>query len=886
MCTNLSRTAAVHGGKGTAARHRHRGWWTTTGLLAAGLAAVLSSPALAVADLVITVADASQTTDRVAVSLVAPDGSIRTARDDDGDGTVVITPESGPGEYQVTIALGERRDTRRVTVPRRGVINLAYTPDGGGYQATVTYAGVEFGNEQIVVTARKREESLQSIPLSITAFRETAIEARSMHDISNIGDFTPNLDFSLTGTEGAPSEATVYIRGVGQIDSAIFADPGVGIYVDGVYLARAQGAVVDLLDLERIEVLRGPQGTLFGKNTIGGAINLISKKPHEEFSGSVDLTAGDYDRRDLRIRLNTPLTSRLLSSLAISSSNRDGFTESLATDEVFSDENRDAARGALRWIAADNVIVDFTANYMREREKAWDQSLIFLANTPILEFYNTVLGDAGMLTLTDEYITGDLRKSYSTMPSKNDGDVWGTTLTVDWALDSINLRSITGYREIEFIYRSDGDGTPVAMYERPSTIKQDQLSQEFQLSGDMFQGRLNWLVGSLYFTESSSDAAALVVLGGLFEALEAAPGPIYAPPGYPHTLCNPGPAPPGFPCFGGAGNPLNQSLRTDGRFGTTEIDTTSYALFGEGTLAMTERLSATLGLRYTYEEKEHALIRKLNSDAPFERITDADSWEAFSPKFSLAFQATGDTLLYASIAHGFKSGGFNGRVQRGVLDPFDPEKVWAYETGFKTSWARNRSRLNGAFFYYDYSDIQLSASLNVDGEPLYAVQNAGRGKAWGAELEMVVQPWRGWLLTGGFGYIDTEYTELSDVDPNGATLEGRFPKTPEWNFSFSPQYSFLVKNAGTITVLGDYSYRSKVFNDIANTPEVAQEGYSLVNARLVFEPASEAWEIALFGTNLTDEEYLEHAFFAAAYGAGLGIAGRPREWGLSTRFRF
>jgi iron complex outermembrane receptor protein len=853
---------------------------------------VLASPVPAATELLITLLDASQTTERIAVSLGAPDGSTVTARDDDGDGTVVITPESGPGEYQLTVVLGERRDTRTVTVPSSGVVVLTYVADpGGGLQATVSYDTESF-NEEIVVTARKREERLQEVPIAVTVLSDETMEAQSMRDLNDIGDFTPNLDVSMSnGITGGPSEATVYIRGIGQIDTEMFTDPGVGIYVDGVYLARAQGSILDLLDLERVEVLRGPQGTLFGKNTTGGAISFISRRPHGEPVYMVELTTGAYSRRDLKARLNLPpLAEGLFASLALSLGNRDGYAESLATGERFNDDNRDSARGALRWLASDDVVLDLTVDYYRERETALDMTLLGVAQTPLLEFYNRVTGDAGLPIIGEGFVTGDLTRSYSTGRRYADGDVLGTSLTVDWSiLDSVSLRSISAYRRIDFKHDVDADGTPLTFLQRSNHQQQNQLSQEIQLSGRALDDRLTWLAGGLYFTESSHDESWATVWGEIFGALEAAPGPIYAPPFLPSSLCDPGPPPPGMPCLGGAGNPFNMMFyEGDGDFTRIQLETSSAALFGEATMSVTDKLSVTAGLRYTYEEKQFDYFVRYAHGIPDVALYNRDSWDALSPRLSLSYRATQDLLLYTSAAHGFKSGGFNGRPQqRGVLDPFDPESLWAYELGFKSDWSNRRLRLNGAFFYYDYTDIQFSAGLaDDDGRAVFVLQNAGKARAWGYELEITARPAHGWLWTATVAHIDTQYTELDDVEPNGVTLDSKFPKTPEWSLTLSPQYSFGMGNAGKLTLRADYSYRSKIYNDVSNSPLVTQEGYGLLHASTVFLPASESWELALFGTNLTGEEYLVHGMFIPSLGPAIGVAGRPREWGLTTKLRF
>ncbi len=820
------------------------------------------------------------------VTVAAPDGGTRTLGDEDGDGWIVFSPEGPAGSYRVTIDAGAASVTRTVTLLAGGEVVLTW--DGGDEEVRIAYGGQIRADDEIIVTARRREENLQSIPISVTAFTAEALEARSARDLRAVGDFTPNVDFSVSnGLGGATSEAVVFIRGIGQLDTALFADPGVGIYVDGVYLARAGGSVLDLLDLERIEVLRGPQGTLFGKNTTGGAISLVTRKPGPDRRLEAELTAGELDRLDARLAAGGPLSESVFASFSAASTRRDGFTESLATGERFADDDRQSLRGALRWLASESTVLDVSVEVTREREKAANEVLLAIEPAPLIDFYNQALAGAG-ITPIGAYVTGSLYDSFATAENRNHGDVAGLTATVSWTSGEVDLTSISAYREIEFDVATDGDGSPLTLAERSFLQRQDQLSQEIHVSGSALDDRLSWLAGGLYFTESSDEDSVTLVLGDLFAALEAAPGPIYAPPGVPSFLCFPGPPPPGLPCFGGVGNPLNFAFFFgDGDFERIELSTDSWAIFGESTLAVNDRLSATLGLRYTAEDKEFRFFREPGSGGPDVDLFNSGDWDALSPRVSLTYQASDAALLYLSAARGFKSGGFNGRPQmRNALDPFDPETLWAWELGWKSDLADGRLRLNGAAFYSDYEDIQFTASLDVGGQPVFVVQNAGQAEVQGFEVELAARPARGFDLGVGVGHVDTEYTELRNVAPNSVTLDGVFPKTPEWTFSFSPQYAFPVHGGGTVTLRADLSYRSRVFNDIQNSPLIVQPGYGLVNARIAWSSQSDDWLIALFGTNLGDEEYLEHGFNADAFGANLGVAGRPREWGVSVRRRF
>ncbi|MCP4594380.1 MAG: TonB-dependent receptor, partial [bacterium] len=637
------------------------------------------------APVIVTVVEDHQPLGGATVTLVGPQGQIQTATDEDGDGTVVIIPDDSAGDYQVTIRVAGSGTMHSVTVPASGEVSLTYSVEAVDDKLRIAYGGV---TEQIIVTARKREEKLQETPVAITAFTTEAIEERSITDLSDVGDFTPNLDFSSTGFfAGTPSEATVFVRGIGQIDNALFADPGVGIYVDGVYLARAQGAVLDLLDVERVEVLRGPQGTLFGKNTNGGALTVTSRKPGGGFGGYVEGVVGDYDRRDVKMKIDLPLVrDRLFSSLAVSSADRAGFTASLATGDHFDDVNRDAVRGALRWFATSKMVIDLAADYTRNRGHARQQTLLDVSPTPLLNFYNRIVGAAGYPVYDERWLTGDLHHSYTTSPTLYNDDVYGVSLNVSVQLGSLALTAISAYRTFSSELIAEGDASPVPLGEADWYRNQQQISQEVHLSG--VSGRLNWLVGAWYFSERSDAKSQTIVLGDLFAALEAAPGPIYAPMGFPDSLCNPGPAPPGMPCFGGAGNPANLLFFFgDGDIELIDLENEGYAIFGDGTLTLTDRLNLTAGLRYSYEKKQFDYLLDPANGLPDTVLFNQDSWDSLSPKIGLSFQVTPETLLFASMAYGFKSGGFNGRPQsRGVLDAYHPETVLTYEAGFKTDW--------------------------------------------------------------------------------------------------------------------------------------------------------------------------------------------------------
>ncbi len=735
--------------------------------------------------------------------------------------------------------------------------------------------------EEIIVTARKREERLQETPISITAFSAADLQRRTIESLSDIGRSTPNMDFSFsTNGSGSGTNAQIYIRGVGQQDFLLTTDPGVGIYVDGVYFARSMGGVLDVLDFERVEVLRGPQGTLFGKNTIGGAINIVTAKPGNDFAGRATVTGGNYSRIDANLSIDIPLVEdKLLAKFAASSRNRDGYGRRLIDNKKLGDINRDSSRLVLRWLASDNVDVTLSADYSRVREESVQQALVFVdpTNAPILQLWNALVGFPSGQPITSDLIQADPFDTLQTGRSINNLDQWGLALTIDWDLGTVNIKSITAYRDQEADFARDGDGSPATYVHTFNQTAQNQFSQELQFSGSSFGERLHWLAGGYLFDEDAVDNTDVDLAGGLFNALEMLPGPL---------IClGPGGTP---PCAGGAGNPFNQFLDLQ-FFIFNDISIKSYAGFGQGTFNLTDRLSLTAGLRYTYEKKTYSLthIRKNAGTFVVPPTVISDNWNSVSPRFGIEYQASPDLLFYSSAARGFKSGGFNGRpTTQGEVESYDPEFLWSYEVGLKSEWFGRRLRFNTALFYNDYTDIQLSSvRATPEGNLLLVVENAGKAKVKGFEIELLTRPIANLELSGGIGFIDAKFTKLAP----GATIttDSKFPKTPKWNVNLSLEYRIFVGASGDLSMRWDYAYKARIENDVNNTPAISQKGYSLVNARLTYEHSSEAWQAFFFITNLTDTRYIENGIAALdSFGTAEAYFGRPREWGLGVTYRF
>ena len=460
--------------------------------------------------------------------------------------------------------------------------------------------------EEIIVTARKREEPLQKTPVSITAFTVEQLERPGMDKLTDVARFAPNVVFDQgTGNTGGAFNSQVFIRGVGQVDFLFSTDPGVGIYVDEVYLPRVVGSILDVTDIERIEILRGPQGTLFGKNTIGGALNITSQRPSGEFDATAEATFGSRDRLDGKLSVDVPFTDNLNGRLTISSRNQDGYVERVnQPGRATGDTNTDGVRGLLEWAPDNGWNVLLAADYNRRREEAIANELIDVqggALGPVLDLWNFLVAPTyGPGSVYDSRFVSAEFESQATGPSLSDLDMWGVSANISKELGSgLSVKSITAYREEDAQFGMDQDHSPFRYLETDNDNNHEAFSQEFQINGTNFGDRLNWVGGLFYMHEKASDDYNIVLGGGLFDALEGLPGAIL--PLAPGVTC---PPPPGVfaPCAGGPGNPINVSLDFEATI-FDDIDIDSYAAYAQGTYAFTDKLSMTAGLRYTDEDK-------------------------------------------------------------------------------------------------------------------------------------------------------------------------------------------------------------------------------------------------------------------------------------------
>jgi iron complex outermembrane recepter protein len=764
--------------------------------------------------------------------------------------------------------------------------------------------------QEVVVTAQFRAEKLQETPLAITAISGDALRERGVDNLSQVADAAPNVSLDLTGSAFGPN-MSAFIRGVGQGDQNFAFEPGVGIYVDDIYHATLAGSLFELFDLERVEVLRGPQGTLFGKNSIGGAIRMISTKPKGDGAAYIEGTYGAFNRKDFRGMFDISLVpDQLFLRVSAMSQEREGYVRRLdyacanpdlgasqgyvvntAAPELLQSQalgsgnceigkeggkNLQGARAALRWIQSDTLEVNFSADFLDDNSEAAATKLIVADTTlapgaPLVDLQNAGFLQRYGVIFDQRFITNDKYTNYSTFfdldrgraqPAVARTESWGGALTVDWDIsDAVHLKSVTGYRGYRGDWSDDQDATPLPSAYVYNIVDHRQFSQEFQFTGTV--GKLDWATGLFYF-DGYSLARGHVNVGMFFLDFDQ-------------------------------DDPSNVE---------------DIAGFVQGTYHLTDKLGLTAGVRYTDEQKDyqynHQFFATTKTDASYTR-TD---W-----KVGVDYQLTDDILTYAQVSTGFKGGGFNPRPFTGAqVTGFGPETLRSHEIGMKSEWLDHKLRVNVALFQADYKDLQFnSQTTDATGVPYVGTTNVGEVDIRGFEVEVDARLFEGLLINGAVGYTDQEYKDLGNAIgcsapgivpiplPGGAP--GLFsncvtnnpilsdePGGPKWRGNAGVQYTIPFAGGSTITPRLDVNFQDGAptgnSNDRYTFDDLA--GYTLYNGRVTWSSSDDNWAVSLLGTNLTDKFYYVNYFNLVAFGEAMAAAqpGRPREWALQVRRSF
>jgi iron complex outermembrane receptor protein len=802
--------------------------------------------------------------------------------------------------------------------------------------------------EEVIVTATRRAQDLQEIPISIVALTGDTLELQGLDTLEDVGNYIPNINIQ----GGSQTSGTTFrIRGL----------PNVGVYIDGVWQVNTSGFLTqEFVDIDRVEVLRGPQGTTYGRDAVGGAIRIWTTLPGEEFGGNITATTGSYDRRDVKASIDVPITDNLLTKWTASSLYRNGYIQSLSVDQDFGGSDQEVFRGDMVWTPVDNLSIRLTyttdENLITEPKV---QDAIYptyaipgpdgiqgtaddVQNWGVLmrDFYGLALETnptayPGALAFTPENMVSGFpggsvgkweTRSSVRRPSRIGRDQ--TTVDINWDItDNIGVQFLTNYTQVETDITNDWDGTNYEVVADLVRSRLDVFSEEIQFSGG--GDRVNWVGGLYYWDQSAVTRSDRRTLAEFFTY----PGQYQATPRWdvqdvfdnPHCLMLADP----LQNTTGATNCQTAFFLAGGPFAYDRLgysDQDGYAVFGEATIGLTDRLDLTLGMRYhdqsnsagpmtfipgvtapqtAFADVLHtggdafAGVRQFNPDAP------PNAFDETTYKAALQMQFTDDVMGYLSYSEGFDSGGIDSvTVGSGqIWFPYDPQIVENTEIGIRADLAGGLVRLNATYFDSDWINIQNNGVVYDDQGnelPTLATTNVGSANASGLELELTVVPTDNLTLNFNYGLLDTGYTFIAPGTPQLDTST-EFQQAPDTQWNIGLQHVADLSNGGSFTSRIDYAYsdqfwRSAVFLRLDwygaknNGPVAAGEDESgdwgVVNARFTYEPADGQYALSVFGTNLTNEYMLNSGFFHGIWGYDFSSISRPREVGLSLNYRF
>ena len=736
----------------------------------------------------------------------------------------------------------------------------------------------------IIVTAQFRQQNLQDTPIAITAVNAAMLEARNQTDLSQVAGQAPNVTLHPLGGSFGPAMGAS-IRGIGQFDFNPALEPGVGIYIDDIYYASLTGAQFDLLDLDRIEILRGPQGTLAGKNSIGGSIRLISKKPTGDGGGFISATYGSRNRVDLRASTDfTLIKDRLFARLSGVARYQDGYvdildyqcanpssTPALPTQTASKDckigeeggKSYEAVRGVLRFVASDALEFTLIGDYTHDDSQG--PAVTLLDTNTAGTFDSGSPYDARFIPKSHyvSYATFQIRDGlfpgYDGWKAENRSkyEGWGTSLTADWKIgENLSLKSISAVRKFKTFWSGDPDVSPLSLIMSSESLTHRQVSQELRLTGQALNDMLDFTLGGYYFDQRTTYANRV-----------------------------------SFPYIGAPGYDF---------LGDDPVDDTTKALFGHLEFHPIENVTLTGGLRYTEDKKTYNYTRTNPDGSPNAAVGSlnglAGTYKGHRTDYrvGISYHPIEDVMVYVQRSTGFKGGGVNPRPYLpSQVQPFGPETVDANELGLKTELFDRAMRFNVSAFYNKYKDIQLTLlscpQFNPpgfpDNFPCAVPQNAGNATIKGVEVETDIRPAPGLMIDGSASYIKADYTYIDPQaggpsKPSGPQPGNRLANTPTWKLSGGIQYEIPL-GEGSVTPRLDAAYQSATYTGSTNSDRSRIGAYTLLNARLTYRTGDKNWEASLEVTNLTDKFYyvtkVDPGSFLWAQPS------RPREWALTIK---
>jgi iron complex outermembrane receptor protein len=772
--------------------------------------------------------------------------------------------------------------------------------------------------QEVVVTAEFRKERLQETPIAITAVNAEAMEQRNMTNLIDVANVAPNVTmFENSAAYGKTNAA--FIRGIGQGDFNLAAgEPGVGVYIDDVYFATTLGSAFDLYDLDSVEILRGPQGTLQGKNSIGGAVNMHSKKPTGSDTGYVDVTLGDFSRRDFKAAYDMKITDDIFVRVSAFEQYRAGYVtranfacatgqpaagQGIVTNSQGYTVNTSApqylqgnvpnslggscaigteggidvrgARAQVRWLINDKMENNFTGYVVDDNSEAAAETLVAVQPGPLTGFNSYLYGKYGQ-QFDGRFLTKNFYTTYSnfydldqqeSIPNTNSMHQWGFSDVFDWDIaEKMHFKSITSYLGYWTDFSDDQSNSPLPLAWAYNLVDHQQFTQEFRLTGKALpDGQLDWATGAFYYrgTGLNRGQVNVALLGGA-----AGPG------------------------FG-----LNFQQNSP------SLDQNE-AVFAQATEHVTDKLDLTAGVRGTHEDKSYTYQSFFGRVGPYGVDYSHVDW-----KVNAGYKITPDVLAYASISTGFRGGGFNPRpFAQSQINEFKPEKLTEYEIGLKSDWFDHRLRANVAAYYGNYTNLQFnSQTLDANGVPYTGITNVGGANISGYEVELSARPFGALTIDASMGYTAFFYKNLGNnvgcTGPNAAAnataglcVTGNpsysdYPvNQPKLKANVGIAYAFNIPGGSSITPRVDATYQTQMFADVVNNGPNAGIIASryLMNGRVQWDAADGKWAVAFLGSNLTNKQYYVSLFDLRAFGEGMesGQPGAPREWAVNVHYKF
>lgn len=717
-------------------------------------------------------------------------------------------------------------------------------------------------HDEVIVTATRRAESVQDVAVTLTVLGPQQIAKADINDATGIAINTPGLAYG----EFSPGQAIFAMRGIGSADDGAGLDNSVAAFIDGVYIGRGAGVNFDVFDLERIEVLKGPQGALFGRNTIGGAISVVTSKPSlDEFSGKVSVTGGNEGIVRAQGLITGPISENLAGKLVVSHRQHDGFVRNTLLNKDENDEDKTSVRGQLL-LGLDNSEWVLSADYTRDERDA-------AGRFPFVSPFEAVAESFG---------ANRPQTNASPIEGFSDRETYGVSLSGEFNFDKGSLISISGFRNVQADWEMPSVGAPLGGTDLANGVfgldvnddileDIDTFSQELRWVSDL-DGPLNYVAGLFYFKEDTDRVEQF-----------------------------------GLDTNSAAGG----QVRIGNEYTRTQNETTSYAAYGQATYDFSDKWTAILGARVTKDEKDY-VATAVNCGQPeadraaagFPNFAEcqgvggslsiiaetfeapvSDSWSDFSPMGTLQFRPNDDLMIFGTVATGFKSGGFAGSqgVESAATNPVDPESATNYELGFKSELLDRRLRVNATAFYMDYKDLQIVRFGPVPNSAFgtFLTTNIGSADIKGVEVD-----WN-WLLSenftfsGNYAYLDTEVNDLviNGIDASGKTLR----QAPEHSVNLIADYNHSLGDSGDLDFNLQYTYVDEQRFDYLSDDTIAEEK-KLVSGSITWVSPGDKYELSVWGKNLTDYDYVKHSY---VIGPGvIGVWGDPRTYGVTATANF